>query len=53
MTGSHIKKHLGKSIDTAMGHLHTNRQGVKQTSRKYIDTDLGDSRKTDLVFVLP
>ena len=34
LTEQLIKKHLYKSMNTSMGHLHMNRQGVKSARKK-------------------
>ena len=45
-----VKKHLEKSRNTTMGHLHMRRQGLKQSKEKPPDTDLEDNIRTNVVY---
>ena len=45
-----IKKHLEKSRNTKMGHLHMRRQGLQSTKEKPPDTDLEEKIKTNVVY---
>ena len=45
-----IKKHLEKSRNTNMVHLHVRRQGLKSTKEKPPDTDLEYNIKTNVVY---
>ena len=49
LTEKLIKKHLDKSRNTTMGHLHMRRQGLKSTKEKPPDIDLEDNIKTNVV----
>ena len=45
LTDKLIKKHLDKSSNITMVHLHMIRQGLKSTKEKPPDTDLEDKKK--------
>ena len=45
-----IKKHLEKSRNTTMGHLHMRRQGLKSTKDKPTDTNLEENIETNVVY---
>ena len=49
LTDKLIQKHLEKSRNTTMGHLHMRRQGLKLTKEKPPATDLEDNIKTNVV----
>ena len=50
LTENIIKKHLEKSRNTTIGHLHMKIQGLKSTIEKPPDIDLEDKSKTNVVF---
>ena len=50
LTEKLINKHLDKSRNTTMGHLHMSRKGLKSTKDKPPDTYLEDNIKTDVVY---
>ena len=50
ITESLIKKHLYKSINNTMVHLHMKRQGASSTRNTIPDTDLGENIKTNISF---
>ena len=45
-----IKRHIEKSRNIKMGHLHMIRQGLQPTKEKPSDIDLEDKNKRNLVF---
>ena len=50
LTTKLINKHLEKSINTTMGHLHMRRQGLQSTKEKPPDTDLENKITTNVVY---
>ena len=50
LTEKFIKKHLEKSRNEKIVHLHTRRLGIQSTKAKPPVTDLGEKIKTNLVF---
>ena len=50
LTEKLIKKHLEKSSNTTIGHLHMRIQGLQPTKETPPDTDLEEKIKINLVF---
>ena len=50
LTETFIKKHLYKSRNTTMGHLHMRIQGLKSNKDKPHDTDMEYKIKTNVVY---
>ena len=50
LTEELIKKHLDKSSNTTMRHLHTKRKGLKSTRENPPDTDLEDKITTYVAY---